>query len=221
MRQSVSGSTGAWDSRSRRPPDATWTIAPSRATTARYPGRRPASKPSSAGSASGARAASRVVIAGIMARRAARRPTSRSPNGTTSGGQPQLARKVLASKRCISSGCARLLTPCRDPHGAEWLNAARALRPYLPAFACAGLLFTAGPAMAGDIQTAPGLPDLDVRTGTVAPTAAQRADAKALRAEVAWNQFGTPSSLARRGGALGATVGGATAPDAARAWLDR
>ena len=97
----------------------------------------------------------------------------------------------------------------------------RALRPFMPVFACAGLLFAAGPAMAGDIQTAPGLPDLDVRTGTLAPTAGQRADAKALRAEVAWNQFGTPSSLARPGGALGATVGGATAPDAARAWLDR
>ena len=76
--------------------------------------------------------------------------------------------------------------------------------------------------MGADIQTSPGLPDLDVRTGHIAPTAAQRADAKAIRAEVAWNEFGTPSTLVRPGGALGATVGGADArADAARAWLDR
>jgi hypothetical protein len=64
-----------------------------------------------------------------------------------------------------------------------------------------------------------GLPDLDVRTGTVAPTHAQRAAASALGAQVAWNDFGTPSSLVRPGGALGATVQGSSATDAARAWL--
>jgi hypothetical protein len=73
--------------------------------------------------------------------------------------------------------------------------------------------------MGADVQTSPGLPDLDVRSGHIAPTAAQRADAKAMRAEVAWNEFGTPSTLVRAGGTLG-TAGGATAGDAARAWLD-
>ena len=73
----------------------------------------------------------------------------------------------------------------------------RALRSFVPVAACACTLITAGPAMGADIQTSPGLPDLDVRTGHIAPTAAQRADAKAMRAEVAWNDFGTPSSLVR------------------------
>ena len=36
---------------------------------------------------------------------------------------------------------------------------------------------------------------------------------------MAWNQFGTPSSLVRPGGALGATVQGSSASDAARGWL--
>jgi hypothetical protein len=94
-------------------------------------------------------------------------------------------------------------------------------RWFVPAVACAGALFSAGPAVGADIQTAPGLPDLDVRAGTVAPTAAQRSDARGLHAEVAWNQFGTPSTLVRPGGALGAAVGGSTASEAARAWLDR
>jgi hypothetical protein len=93
----------------------------------------------------------------------------------------------------------------------------RALRSFVPVLACAGTLITAGPAMGADIQTSPGLPDLDVRSGHIAPTAAQRAGAKAP--EVAWNQFGTPSTLVRSGGTLG-TAGGATASDAARAWLD-
>jgi hypothetical protein len=59
--------------------------------------------------------------------------------------------------------------------------------------------------------------ELDVRTGSIAPTAAQRSDARSLQADVAWNQFGTPSTLVRPGGALGATVDGATATAAARA----
>src|SRR5262249_6186129 len=66
---------------------------------------------------------------------------------------------------------------------------------------------------------ASGLPDVDVRTGSLAPTHAQRAAASALDAQVAWNDFGTPSSLVRPGGALGATVQGSSATDAARAWL--
>src|SRR4051812_3681177 len=90
------------------------------------------------------------------------------------------------------------------------------------AIVLAGTLAVASPALgAGDIRDSSGLPDLDVRTGQLAPTAAQRADVKALRADVAWNPFGTPSTLVRPGGALGATVGGATATAAARSWLEQ
>ena len=90
----------------------------------------------------------------------------------------------------------------------------RALRSFVPVLACACTLITAGPAMAG---RHPG-PDRACRTSTSArassrPTAAQRADARgARRRGRAGTQFGTPSSLVRPGGALGATVGGATAP---------
>lgn len=59
----------------------------------------------------------------------------------------------------------------------------------------AGALLAAAPALgAGDIQGSSGLPDLDVRTGSIAATAAQRSDARSLQADVAWNQFGTPST---------------------------
>jgi hypothetical protein len=93
---------------------------------------------------------------------------------------------------------------------------------FVSALAVAGALVVAAPALgAGDIQGSSGLPDLDVRTGSIAPTAAQRSDARSLQADVAWNQFGTPSTLVRPGGALGATVDGATATAAARAWLER
>ena len=52
-----------------------------------------------------------------------------------------------------------------------------------------------------DIQGNPtGKPDLDVRTGRLAPTKAQRSDVADLQAQAAWNQFGTPSSLVRPGG---------------------
>jgi len=95
----------------------------------------------------------------------------------------------------------------------------RALRSFVPVLACACTLITAGPAMGADVQTSPGLPDLDVRSGHIAPTAAQRADARALGGEVAWNQFGTPSSLVDPGGSLATGVTGASATDAARAFM--
>jgi hypothetical protein len=57
--------------------------------------------------------------------------------------------------------------------------------------------------------------------GTIKPTKAQIADAKQLGSQVAWNDFGTPSSLVNPGSALGATVAGSSAVDAARTWLDR
>jgi hypothetical protein len=68
------------------------------------------------------------------------------------------------------------------------------------------------------IDTSGALPDIEVK-GSIAPTKAQRATARRL-GEVAWNQFGTPSSLVDRDGAL-ATVAGDSAVAAARAWLDR
>jgi hypothetical protein len=63
------------------------------------------------------------------------------------------------------------------------------------------------------------LEDLDVRAAVREPGAVQRAAARALGGTVAWNRFGTPSSLVGSGGALGAPVGDATAEAAARAWL--
>jgi extracellular elastinolytic metalloproteinase len=87
--------------------------------------------------------------------------------------------------------------------------------------AAACLLAWAATAMAEtDIQGNPtGKPDVDVRTGRLAPTKAQRSDVADLQAQAGWNQFGTPSSLVRPGAALGASVGAASAADAARAWL--
>ena len=60
----------------------------------------------------------------------------------------------------------------------------------------------------------------DSRTATLAPTAAQRAAAAALDAEVRWNRFGTPQSVIRYGGHLGDAVAGADAESAARRWVE-
>jgi hypothetical protein len=87
------------------------------------------------------------------------------------------------------------------------------------ACALAGTLASASTAVAADPTGVTGLPDLDVRSGKIAPTAAQRADARALGGEVAWNQFGTPSSLVDPGGSLATGVTGASATDAARAFM--
>lgn len=61
------------------------------------------------------------------------------------------------------------------------------------------------------------LSDLDVRSGAVSPTAAQRAVVRRLRAAATWNSFGTPSTLIRHRGSLGRVRG--TARVAARRWL--
>ena len=73
----------------------------------------------------------------------------------------------------------------------------RSQRGFVLVCAVTGTLALAGSALADtDVQGNPsGLPDLDVRTGKLAPTAAQRSDVRDLGASVAWNQFGTPSSL--------------------------
>ena len=98
----------------------------------------------------------------------------------------------------------------------------RAKRPWLTALVVGtGVLASAGPALgaADPTDAARGLPDRDVRKGELRPTAAQQADAAAPGRLVAWNQFGTPSSLVEPGGALATGVSGASPEAAARAWL--
>jgi extracellular elastinolytic metalloproteinase len=68
-----------------------------------------------------------------------------------------------------------------------------------------------------DADTA--LPDFDVRTDSVPPTAAQVAAAQALGADVSWNKFGTPSSVYNLDGNLATGVSAADAVAAARAWV--
>jgi extracellular elastinolytic metalloproteinase len=63
--------------------------------------------------------------------------------------------------------------------------------------------------------------DYDSRSGAVAPTKLQRAHAKRIKASVRWGQFGTPSSVSRRGKFLARGVRGKTAADAARWYLNR
>ena len=65
------------------------------------------------------------------------------------------------------------------------------------------------------------LPDYDVRSGKLAPTRAQKAAVKRLRAGVIWNRYGTPASLSKRGKFLSKKVRGKTAVEAARRWLYR
>src|SRR3954447_12946777 len=62
------------------------------------------------------------------------------------------------------------------------------------------------------------LPDFDARTGSIAPTAAQKTAVSRLKATVTWNRFGTPHTRSRRNGFL-ATAQGASAEAAARSFL--
>ena len=64
------------------------------------------------------------------------------------------------------------------------------------------------------------LEDFDVRTGAVAPTAEQRAEAAGLQAAVRWNRFGTPLSVVRHGGFLTTGIAAPTAVEAARTWIE-
>jgi uncharacterized repeat protein (TIGR01451 family) len=62
------------------------------------------------------------------------------------------------------------------------------------------------------------LSDVDTRTGTVRPTAAQLSAVSAMGATARWNRFGTPQSLIKYGGYLATGLSGS--PDAAaRAWI--
>src|SRR4051812_30860687 len=81
------------------------------------------------------------------------------------------------------------------------------------------IVTAASPAPAGALLgAAPGLADVDTRTGSVTPTAAQRSAVAALGATATWNRFGTPASLVRSGGYLGTGLSGG-AVTAARSWL--
>ncbi len=65
------------------------------------------------------------------------------------------------------------------------------------------------------------LADFDSRVGTIAPTRAQKAHAKKIKAKVIWGQFGTPASVSKRGKFLARGVRGKTAADAAIWYLKR
>jgi hypothetical protein len=83
------------------------------------------------------------------------------------------------------------------------------------------LLTTSSPALAVSapiVAAHAGLPDFDTRTGFRLPTQAQFNAVAALGATARWNVFGTPSSLIRYEGLLGAAPGGDPAT-AAREWV--
>jgi extracellular elastinolytic metalloproteinase len=63
------------------------------------------------------------------------------------------------------------------------------------------------------------LPDLDVRTAGIEPSAAQTAAAARLGASVTWNRAGTPSSVYDLDGTLAKGLQAPSAVAAARAWL--
>jgi hypothetical protein len=70
------------------------------------------------------------------------------------------------------------------------------------------LVSTASALAVGNIfDTQQGLPDLDARTGTVLPTAAQKQIVSGLGASASWNHFGTPQSLIKYGGYLATGLG--------------
>jgi extracellular elastinolytic metalloproteinase len=65
-----------------------------------------------------------------------------------------------------------------------------------------------------------GLSDFDARQGRVAPSAAQKAAVRKLRANATWSRFGTPQSLYRVRGYLARGVKATTPAGAARRWLE-
>jgi hypothetical protein len=70
-------------------------------------------------------------------------------------------------------------------------------------------------------ENAAEIADFDSRSGAVAPTNAQRAHARKIKAKVRWGQFGTPASVLRYGKFLARGVRGKTAAAAARWYLQR
>src|SRR4051812_25583095 len=85
-------------------------------------------------------------------------------------------------------------------------------RGWWPAALAAGLVALSlpqGALGAADIlQARQGLADFDGRTGSVAPTAAQRSAVGALGARASWTRFGTVGSLIRDGGYLASGLSG-------------
>src|SRR5207253_6268149 len=63
-----------------------------------------------------------------------------------------------------------------------------------------------------------GLPDLDNRAGSVAPTAAQLSKVQSLGARAEWNQFGTVQTMLKYGGFLSTGLSGDPV-SAAREWI--
>ena len=63
-----------------------------------------------------------------------------------------------------------------------------------------------------------GLPDLDARGASTAPTAAQQDLASRLGATVRWNRYGTPGSIINYGGYIATGLQG-TAVQASRSWI--
>jgi hypothetical protein len=78
---------------------------------------------------------------------------------------------------------------------------------------------SAAPRPSIEVMEGQGLPDVDARSGSKAPTAAARSIVTWLRAHVTWNRFGTPASLIRYGGYLETGVPGKHATQAARNWV--
>ncbi len=87
--------------------------------------------------------------------------------------------------------------------------------------AAAAVILPGSALSVAQIQEDQGLADFDSRTGHIAPTSAQRAYAKKLKAKVSWGQFGTPASITRRGKFLAHGIRGKTAAGAARWYLNR
>ncbi|CAN5596109.1 hypothetical protein BH20CHL6_BH20CHL6_17320 [soil metagenome] len=65
----------------------------------------------------------------------------------------------------------------------------------------------------------PSLRDRDTRTGKVLPNSTQKSIVSSLGATVAWNRYGTPQSLLKRGGYLATGLSGQDAAAAARSWI--
>jgi extracellular elastinolytic metalloproteinase len=110
---------------------------------------------------------------------------------------------------------------------------AGARRPMVLLFALAAVLSLTGGGLSAagstqktagelivDFQNEHSQEQLDTRSGSVAPTSAQRSTVAQLGAVVRWNRFGTPSSLIKYGGFLASGIRAKSAESAARAWVD-
>jgi hypothetical protein len=97
-------------------------------------------------------------------------------------------------------------------------TAGRRIAALAAVLAAAALMPSAGLGVANIEEIHTDLADFDVRA-VEAPTAAQREQARALRAGVRWNRYGTPQSIFRRGGYLSKPLRSPSAGAAARTWL--